>query len=89
MKNLAYKIPNVITKAIAKVTSKEKTEVKTSGNEKLNVEVDEDCFKIAQGTTHQNQKRLEADERRKLVDTILKRDLDPSDYLVNVVNVSL
>ncbi len=57
----------------------------TSGGEKSKVEVDEDGFKIAQATAHRSQKRLEADQRRKLVDIILKRDLDPLDYLVNVV----
>ncbi len=31
---------------------------------------------------------MEAEECRKLVDMILKRDLDPSDYLVNIVKVS-
>lgn len=33
-------------------------------------------------------KRLEADECRKIVDTILKRDLDASDFLDNNVKVS-
>ncbi len=51
------------------------------------MQTEEDGFKIPQGTAHCNQKRLEADERRKIVDRILKRDLDPLDYLIEVVKV--
>ncbi len=72
MKNLAYKISKVITKAIAKATLKDKAEAKTSGNEKSKVKVNEDGFKIPHGTVHWNQKRLEADDCRRLVEMILK-----------------
>ncbi len=48
----------------------------------------DDGFKIRQGTTHRSQKKLEAAECQKIVDRVLKRELDPSDYLVNVVKES-
>ncbi len=88
IKILVYKIPKVIQQVIAKRTLKDNVEVRTSSKEKTKVEVDEDGFKIPHATVYCSQKRLEADKCRKLVDTILKRDLDPSDYIVNVVKVS-
>ncbi len=88
MTNLTYRIPKVIHQVIVKTTLKDNAEATTRGKEWSKVEVNEDGFKIPQGTAHHSQKRLEADERRKLVDTILKRDLDLSDYLVNVMKVS-
>ncbi len=71
--------------ACAKAKPTEKAEA--TGEQKQKVKLDEDGFKIPQGMTHRNRKKLEADERLKIVDRVLKRELNPSDYLVDIVKL--
>lgn len=80
---------NVSIAGIRKVLAKTKSMDKavTSGKQKPKVEIDDDGFKIPQGTAHHSQKKLVAAECRKVIDRVLKMDLNPSDYLVNNVKV--
>ncbi len=67
--------------------SKAKTVCKAFGEQQSKVELDEDGFKIPHRAAHQIRKKLEAAEYQKVVDRVLKRELDPSDYIVNIVKV--
>ncbi len=70
-----------------KAKSKDKAEMTMDGEQKQKVELNDDGFKFPQGTAYRVKKKLKADERRKIVDRLLKRELDPSGYLVNIVKV--
>ncbi len=70
----------------AKATSKDRAEA--SGEQKQMVEIDKDGFKIPQGAAHQNQKKLEAAERCKVVDRVLKRELGSTENLVNLLHIT-
>ncbi len=70
----------------AKSTSMDKAEA--SSEQQSTVEVDDDGFKIPQGAVHQNRKKLEAAEHQKVVDRVLKRELDPTENLINLVHVT-
>ncbi len=71
--------------ASAKAKSTDKAEA--SGEQKQKVQVDDDGFRMPQGMAHHNQKKLEAHKHRKIVERILKRDLDPLDYLIDIVKL--
>ncbi len=60
---------------------------KADDEEKQKAEVDDKGFKIPQGIAHRNKKKLEADDRRKIVERILDRKLDPSGILADEVKV--
>ncbi len=60
---------------------------KADDEEKHKAETHDEGFQIPQGTVHQNKKKLEADELRKIVNHILDRELDPSGILVDEVKV--
>ncbi len=51
------------------------------------MEIDDEGFKIPQGTSHRIKKKLEADDRRKVIAYILARDLDPSGHLIYTVKI--
>ncbi len=69
---------------LSKAAAKYKDNAKASDEQQSVVEVDYDGFKIRQGAAHCNWKKLETAEHQKIVDRVLKRDLDPSDNLVDV-----
>ncbi len=73
-------------KAAIKAKLKDKAETKKEDEQKI-VELDDDGFKIPQGTAHRKKKKIEADEHRKIVERVLQRKLDPSSYLVDIVKV--
>ncbi len=52
--------------------SKYKVETKKDDVQMQKVELDDDGFKIPQGTAHRNKKKLAADERRKIVDRVFR-----------------
>ncbi len=54
---------------------------------KVNVKTDDEGFKILQGIAHRKKKKLDADERRKIVNRILARELDPSGLLLDTVKI--
>ncbi len=87
MKDLKYTIPNLYPASNVQSTLKEETAKKADDEEKPKAETDDEGFKIPQGTAHRNKKKLEADERRKIVDRILDREIDPSGILVDEVKV--
>ncbi len=87
MKDLKYTIPRLDPASNVQSTSKEETTKKADDEEKPKAETDDEGFKIPQGTAHHNKKKLETDERRKIVDRILDRELDPSGILVDEVKV--
>ncbi len=84
---LAKAKPTETAEASAKAKSKDRVEA--SDEQKQKVEIDDNGFKIPQGTAHHSQKKLEAAECCKIVDRVLKRELDSSEYLVNIVKVRL
>ncbi len=69
LKDLNYTIPRLDHKSDILSSSKDYDTTK--------VEIDDKGFKIQQGTSHRNQKKLEADDRRKIIVCILARYLDP------------
>ncbi len=87
MKDLKYTIPRLDPASDIQSTSKEVATTKADNEEKHKVEIDDEGFKIPQGTTHRNNKKLEADEHQKVVERILDRELDPSGILVDEVKV--
>ncbi len=87
MKDLKCTIPRLDSASDVQSTSKEEATTKADDKEKHKVETDDEGFKIPQGIAHRNKKKLEADERRKVVDRILDRELDPSGILVDEVKV--
>ncbi len=44
-------------------------------------------FKIPQGISHHKKKKLDADERRKIVNHIQSRELDPCGLLMDMVKI--
>ncbi len=72
---------------MVKSKSKDKAEAKKCDEQKQKFELDDDGFKIPQGTAHHNKKKHQADERCKIVERVLQRDLDPSGYVVDIVKV--
>ncbi len=66
MKELNYIIPRINPASDAQPSSKEEAMMKDDDEDKQKVEIDEEAFKILQGTAHRNKKKLEADERRKI-----------------------
>ncbi len=87
LQDLNYKVPRVKPVIVTETISKEDAKAKTDDEQKQKVELDEDGFKIPQVIDHRSKKKLEADERRKVVERVLKRELHPSGYLVDMVKV--
>ncbi|MBL0686801.1 MAG: hypothetical protein JJV94_03125 [Sulfurospirillum sp.] len=71
----------------SKADTKSKDKVKAI-DEQSSMEVDDDGFKIPQWIARHQQKNLESAECQKIIDRVLKRDLDPSENLVNLVKVN-
>ncbi len=67
MKELIYTIPRINPASDAQPSSKEEAMMKDDDEDNQKVEIDEEAFKIPQGTDHRNKKKLEADEHRKIV----------------------
>ncbi len=49
------------------------------------MKTDDEGFKIPQGIAHSRKKKLDADERQKIISSILARVLDPSGLLLDTV----
>ncbi len=60
---------------------------KEEDDEKAKVKIDDEGFKIPQGITHRKKKKLDADERRKIVSCIQSRELDPSGLLMDTIKI--
>ncbi len=76
MKELNYTIPRINPVSDIQSISKEDATMKDDDEDKQKVEIDDEGFKILQGTAHHTKKKLEADERRKIVERILNRELE-------------
>ncbi len=87
MNDLKYTLPKIDPASNIQSTSKEEKMKNTDDGEKPNAEIDDEGFKILEGTAHHNKKKLKADECRKIVDCILDRELDQSGILVDKVIV--
>ncbi len=87
LQDLNVKIPRVKPVIVTEAKSKEEAEAEADDEQKQKVKLDEVGSKIPQGIAHSNKKKLEADELRKVVKTVLKRELDPFRYLVDMVKV--
>ncbi len=87
MKDLTYTITKINPATATKATSKEVVDTKSNDEQKTKVEIDDDGFKIPQGTQHRLRKKLESAECLMIVQRILDKDLDPSGVLIDVVKV--
>ncbi len=87
LKELNYTIPKIDSASDIKSSSKDYDSTKKDdGDEKPKVEIDE-RFKIPQGTSYCNKKKLEADDHRMIIARILARDLDLSGHLIDMVKI--
>ncbi len=87
MKELNYTIPRINPASDIQSSSKEEATMMYDDEYRQKVEIDDEGFKIPQAAAHRNMNKLEADERRKIVEWILNRELDPSGILVDEVKV--
>ncbi len=87
MKRLIYTIPKKDPASNVQSTSKEVDLTKGDDDVKVNVKTDDEGFKIHQGIGHQRKKKLDADERRKIVNYILARELNPSGLQLDMVKI--
>ncbi len=72
LKDLNYTIPRIDPTSDIQSSLKDYDMTKDSdGDEKPKVEIDDEGFKIPQGTSHHNKKKLEADDHRKIIAHIL------------------
>ncbi len=70
LKGLNYTIPKKDPASNALSTSKDYDSTKEEDDERAKVKIDDEGFKIPQGIAHRKKKKLEADERRKIVSRI-------------------
>ncbi len=56
-------------------------------DEKPKVEIDDERFKIPEGISHHNKKKLEANSRRKIITHILARDLNLYGQIIDTVKI--
>ncbi len=68
-------------------TSKDYDSVKEDDDEKAKVKIDDEGFKIPKGIAHRKKKKLDTDERRKIIAHILARELDPSGLLMDMLKI--
>ncbi len=68
-------------------TSKDYDSAKEDDDEKATVKIDDKGFKIPQGIAYHKKKKLDADERRKIIARTLARELDPSGLLMDTVKI--
>ncbi len=88
MKELNYTIPKIDSTYDVQSSSKDYDSTKEDDNEeKPYVEIDDEGFKILQGTSHHNKKKLGAEDHRKIISHLLARDLDPSGHLIDMVKI--
>ncbi len=78
---------NDTKQAASKAKSASNDKAEASGEQQSKVGIDDYKINIPQGSANQNRKKLEAAECQKVVDRVLKRELDQSDYLVNIVKM--
>ncbi len=78
MKDLKYTIPRLDPASDVQSTSKQEATTKANDEDKQKVEIDDKGFKIQQGTAHRNKKKLEADQRQKVVEWTLDREKSAS-----------
>ncbi len=83
-----YTIPRIDPASDIQSFSNHYDKMKDSdSDEKPKVEIEDEVFKIPQGTSHHNKKKLEADNHRKIIASILAMDLDPSGHLIDTVKI--
>ncbi len=70
-----------------KSTSKDYVSTKEDDNKKANVKIDDEGFKIPQGIAHRKKKKLDPDERHKIVSCIQSRELDLSGLLMDMIKI--
>ncbi len=87
LKGLNYTIPKKDPASNFQSTSKDYDSGKEDNDEKATVTIDDEGFKIPQGIAHRKKKKLDADERRKIIARILARELDPSGLLMDMVKI--
>ncbi len=87
LKGLNYKIPKKDPASNVQSTSKNYDSMKEDDNEKANVKIDDEGFKVPQGIAHYKKKKLDADECRKIVSCIQSRELDPSGLLMDMIKI--
>ncbi len=51
------------------------------------MKIEDEGFKILQGIAHPKKKKLDTDERHKIIACILARELDPSGLLMDTVKI--
>ncbi len=68
-------------------TSKDYDSAKEDDDKKATVKIDDEGFKIPQRIAHHKKKKLDTDERRKVIARILARELDPSGLLMDTVKI--
>ncbi len=68
-------------------TSKDDKSSKENDDEKAPAKFDNKGFKIPQGIAHQRKKKLDAEERRKIIILILARELESSGLLIDMVKI--
>ncbi len=86
---LNYTIPKKYPSSNVQPTSKDYDSAKEDDEEKAKVKNDDNGFKIPQGIAHRKKKKLDSDERHKIIACILARQLDPSGLLMDMVKIRL
>ncbi len=83
LNGLNYIIPKKDPASNIQSTSKDYDLTKADDGEKANVKIDDEGFKIPQGIAHHKKKKLDVEERRKIVSRIQSTELDPSGLLMD------
>ncbi len=86
LKGLNYIIPKKDPASNVQSTSKDYDSMKEDNNEKAKVKIDEG-FKIRQGIAHHKKKKLDYDERHKIIICIQSRELAPSGLLMDTIKI--
>ncbi len=86
-KGLNYKILKKDPPSNVQSNSKDYDLTKEDDDEKANVKIDDEGFKIPQGISHRKKKKLDADEHRKISSRIQSRELDPSGLLMDTIKI--
>ncbi len=87
LKGLNYTIPKKDLASNVQSTSKDYDSTKKEDDEKAKVKIDDEGFKIPQGIAHHKKKKLDADERHKIVSCIQSIELDPSGLLMDMIKI--
>ncbi len=87
LKGLNFTIPKTDLASNVQSTSKDYDLAKEDDDEKATVKIADEGFKIPQGIAHRKKKKLDADERHKIIARILARELYPSGLLMDMVKI--